>query len=180
MTGVSQVYVWKKRKAKEQKFQMKLMNCKNKKERDTFHASETSFHAHKLHSKCLNDKACAIIFPNCLKLLHLMLIFLLSTACVERFCSKMKLVKTRLWNQLSQVSLENILFFATEAPNTGWFFCLWTEKKNNSIMRIDVWSTLFIVFDYQAWCTLLQKTSLFCLSIFCDNTIIVYAIVFFR
>ena len=129
MTGVSQVYVWKKRKAKEQKFQMKLMNCKNKKERDTFHASETSFYAHKLHSKCLNDKACAIIFPNCLKLLHLMLIFLLSTACVERFCSTMKLVKTRLWNQLPQVSLQNLLFFAAEAPNTGWFFCLWTEKK---------------------------------------------------
>ena len=162
MTGVSQVYVWKKRKAKEQKFQMKLMNCKNKKERDTFHASETSFHAHKLHSKCLSDKACAIILPNCLKLLHLMLIFLLSTVCVERFCSKMKLVKRRLWNHLPQVSLQNLLFFATEAPNTGWLFCLWTEKKKNkNIMRIDVWSTLLIVFDYQTWCTLLQKTSLF-------------------
>ena len=85
---------FKKHKAKEEKFQMKLMNCNNKKERDTFLASETSFDAHKLYSTCLNDKACATIFPSCFKLLHLMLIFPLSTACVERFFSKMKLVKT--------------------------------------------------------------------------------------
>ena len=78
---------FKKRKAKEEKFQMKLMNCKNKKERDTFCASETSFDAHKLYSTCLN---------------------------------------------------------------------------------------------YQTSCTLLHKTLLICLNIFCNNTIIVYVIVFFR
>ena len=99
---------------------MKLMNCKNKKERDTFSASETSFDADKLYSTCLNDEACAIIFPNCLTLLHLMLIFPLSTACVKRFFSKMKLVKTQLQNHLSQVNLENLLFSATEAPKTGF------------------------------------------------------------
>ena len=88
--------MFEKHKAEEEKFQINLMNYKNKKERDTSSASETSFDAHKLYSTCLNDKACAIIFPNCLKLLHLMLIFPLSTACVERFYSKMKLVKTRL------------------------------------------------------------------------------------
>ena len=98
-----------KRKAEEEKFQMKLMNCNSKKERDTFHVSETSFDAHKLYSTCSNDKACAIIFPNCLKLLHLMLIFPLSTACVKRFFSKMNIVKIRLQNQLSQVNLENLL-----------------------------------------------------------------------
>ena len=64
--------------------------------------------------------ACAIIFPNCLKLLHLVLVFPLSTTCVERFFSKIKLVKTRLRNQLSQVNLENLLFIATEAPKTGF------------------------------------------------------------
>ena len=32
----------------------------------------------------------------------------------------MKLVKTRLRNQLSQVNLENLLFIATEAPKTGF------------------------------------------------------------
>ena len=54
-------YMFEKHKAKEEKFQMKLMNCKNKKERHTFCASETSFDAYKLYSTCLSDKACAII-----------------------------------------------------------------------------------------------------------------------
>ena len=57
-------YMFEKRKAKEEKFQMKLMNCKIEKKRDTFCASETSFDAHKLYSTCINDTACAIIFPN--------------------------------------------------------------------------------------------------------------------
>ena len=149
--------MFEKRKAEEEKFQMNLMNCKNEKERDTFRASETSFDAHKLYSTCLNDKACAIIFPNCLKLLHLMLIFPLSTACVKRFFSKMNIVKIRLQNQLSQVNLENLLlhgviiglyslvltpclFIATEARQTGFtnseydFFVDELKKK----MRIDL------------------------------------------
>ena len=121
---------------------MNLMNCKNEKEKNTFRASETSFYANKLYLTCLNDKACAIIFPNCLKLLRLLLIFPLSTACVERFFSKMKLVKTRLRNQLSQVNLENLLFIATESPKAGFtdseydFFV--DELKNNNNMRMDV------------------------------------------
>ena len=131
-------YMFEKREAEEEKFQMNLMNCKNEKERDTFRASETSFDTHKLYSTCLNDKACAI---NCWKLLHLMLIFHLSTACVERFFSKMKLVESRLRNQLSQVSLENLLLIAAEAPKTGFTdskydFFVNELKKNN--MRMDV------------------------------------------
>ena len=58
--------MFEKHKAEEEKFQINLMNYKNKKERDTSSASETSFDAHKLYSTCLNDKACAIIYPNCL------------------------------------------------------------------------------------------------------------------
>ena len=103
---------------KSVKFQMKLINSKNEKERDTSHASETSFDAHKLYSTGLNDKVCAIIFPNCLELLHLMLIF--PTACAERFVSTVRLVKARPRNQLWQVTLENLLFIATETPKTGF------------------------------------------------------------
>ena len=88
--------MFEKRKAEEEKFQMKLMKYKNENEKDTLRASETSFDAHNLYSTCLNNKACTIIFLNCLKLLHLMLIFTLSAACVKRFFSKMKLVKTQL------------------------------------------------------------------------------------
>ena len=53
----------------------------------------------------------------------------------------MKLVKTRLRNQLSQVNLENLLFIAPEAPKTGFTdreydFFVDELKKNN--MRMDV------------------------------------------
>ena len=97
---------------------MNLMNCKKEKQRDTFRASGTLFDAHKSYSACLSNKTCAIIFPNCLKLLQLMLNFPVSIACAERFLSKMKLVKTLLRNQLSHASLENLLLIATEAPKT--------------------------------------------------------------
>ena len=116
--------MFEKHKAEEEKFQMKLMNCNNEKERDNFCASETFFDAHKLYSTCLNDKACAIIFPNCLKLLHLMLILPLSTTCVKRFFSKMKIVQTQPRNQLLQVNLENPLFIATDTPKIGF-----TDRK---------------------------------------------------
>ena len=109
-------YMFEKRKAEEEKFQMKLMNCKDEKE--TLCALEISFDAHKLYSPCLIDSACAIIFPNCLELLHLMLIF--PTACAERFVSTVRLVKARPRNQLWQVTLENLLFIATETPKTGF------------------------------------------------------------
>ena len=124
----------------------------------------------------------------CLKLLHLMLIFPLSTACVERFFSKMKLVKTRLRNQLSQVNLENLLFIATEAPKTGFtdseydFFFFDELKKITKKYENRCLKHSLLVFDYQTSCSLLHKASLICLNIliFCDNTITVYVIVFFR
>ena len=83
-----------------------------------------------------------LLFRNCLKVPHLILIFPLSTACVERFSSNMNLVKTQLQNHLSQVNLENLLFFTTEAPKTEFndskydFFV--DELKKNNNMRIDV------------------------------------------
>ena len=140
-------YTFEEPKAEEEKFQMNLMNCKNKKDRclrDLFWCTQVIFNIPNIQIQ--HDKVCAIIFPNCLKLLHLMLIFPLSTACVERFFSKMKLVKTRLRNQLSQVNLENLLFIAPEAPKTGFTdreydFFVDELKKNN--MRMDVWRTLY-------------------------------------
>ena len=47
-----------------------------------------------------------------------MLIF--PTACAERFVSTVRLVKARPRNQLWQVTLENLLFIATETPKTGF------------------------------------------------------------
>ena len=133
----------------EEKFQIKLMNCKSNKERDAFRASETSFDAHKLYSTRINYKICAIIFPNCLKLLHLILIF--PATCVERFFSKMKLVKTWLRNQLLQVKLENLFFIATEAPKTGFtdseYEFFFDELKKKKI----IWESMFEALFTSIW-----------------------------
>ena len=62
------------------------------------------------------DETICSVYPNCYKFFYYLLLFPLSTACVERLFSKMKLIKTRLRNILSQSTLENLLFIATEAP----------------------------------------------------------------
>ena len=60
------------------------------------------------------------VFRHCSKLLYVLLTFPLSTAYVEICFSKMKLVKTRLPNQLKQTSLENVLYISTESPKEGF------------------------------------------------------------
>ena len=42
--------------------------------------------------------------------------FPLSVACAERLFSKMKLIKTNLWNQFGQSSLDSMLHIETEGP----------------------------------------------------------------
>ena len=58
---------------------------------------------------CIHVTVLEELYPNCLKLLYLLMIFPISAACVERLFSKMKLVKTRLRNQLKQSALESLL-----------------------------------------------------------------------
>ena len=61
------------------------------------------------------DDTLSSVYPNCYKPFYYLLLFPLSTACIGRLFSKMKLIKTRLRNNLSQSTLENLLFIATEA-----------------------------------------------------------------
>ena len=53
-------------------------------------------------------------------LFKLLMIFPLSAACVERLFSKLKIVKNRLRNQLSKVTLESLLMIATQSPKEGY------------------------------------------------------------
>ena len=62
------------------------------------------------------DQICNDLHPGCIYLLKLSLMFPLSVACVERSFSKMKLIKTRLRNQLGQSSLDSLLRISTESP----------------------------------------------------------------
>ena len=121
--------MFEKRKTEKEKLQMKLTNCNNDKERekDTVRTSETPFDARKLYSTCFNDNACAIIFPSCLRLLHLVSIFPLRTACVSRF--KNEACKNPILKSVIADNFENLFFIVTEASKKGFtdreydFFC---------------------------------------------------------
>ena len=77
-----------------------------------------------------------------LVLLELLLLLLLSIACVERVFSKMKLIKTGLHNKLSQVSLDYLIHISTEAPDefsdAEYEFLVDKLKRLNSKMIIDL------------------------------------------
>ena len=83
------------------------------------------------------------LYPNCYKLFYLLVIFPLEVACVERFFSKLKLVKTRLRNQLSQTTLEFLLRIATESTKEGFSdsqyeYFVDEPKKNNPKMKMSL------------------------------------------
>ena len=73
---------------------------------------------------------------------ELLLLFLLSVACVERVFSKIKLIKRRLCNNLSQVSLDSLICISVEAPDefsdTEYEFFVDEFKRLNPKMRIDL------------------------------------------
>ena len=75
-------------------------------------------------------------------LLELSFLFLLSVACVERVFSKMKLIKTKLHNKLSQVSLDSLICISSEAPDefsdAEYEFFVDKLKRLNPKMRIDL------------------------------------------
>ena len=60
------------------------------------------------------DDTLSSVYPKHYKLIYYLLLFPQSTACIERLFFKMKLIKTRLRNNLRQSTLVN-LFIGTEA-----------------------------------------------------------------
>ena len=82
------------------------------------------------------------LYSSCMLLLELSLLFLLSVAFVERVFSKMTLIKTRLHNKLSHVSLDSLIHISTEAldefSDTEYEFFVDELKRLNPKMRIDL------------------------------------------
>ena len=71
--------------------------------------------------------------------------FPLSVACVESWFSKIKLIKTRLRNQLAQTNLNNLLGILTEAPiNFQDDMNTLLIKSQNPSMRTKLWETLYL------------------------------------
>ena len=110
--------MFEKRKAYREKVDRKIAMAKSQdeiKELRKIRLSYTPF-----WKDCIHETALEELYPNCLKLLYLLTIFPISAACVERLFSKMKLVKTRLQNQLKQSTLESLLRIAMESPQNGF------------------------------------------------------------
>ena len=80
-----------------------------------------SYTPQKLWDDLKHDNVVKEIYPNCIYQLHLLLIFPISIACVERLFSQMKLVKMRFRNQLKQTTL-NFLLHICHRINTQWFY----------------------------------------------------------
>ena len=90
-----------------------------------------------------NDGTTSDLFPSIKFLFYMLLIFPISVACVERLFSKMKLIKTRLRNQLSQVRLDQLLRIATQSPKEGFSDDEYEHfvdklKMRNPKMKIDL------------------------------------------
>ena len=71
------------------------------------------------------------------------MIFPLSAACVERLFSKMKIMKNRLRNSLSNATLESLLLIARESPKAGFEDDVLEQfvdelKKRNPNMRLKI------------------------------------------
>ena len=91
-------------------------------------------------SDICNGQLCYSLYPGCMYLLKLSLIFPLSVACVERLFSKVKLIKTGLQNQLGQLSLESLLLISTEGlekfQDDGYNFFVSDLKRLNHNLQI--------------------------------------------
>ena len=89
-----------------------------------------------------HDSVCQELFPCCMYLLELSIMFPLSVSCIERLFSKMKLIKTHLRNQLSQTSLDSLLRISTEKPTkfseNEYKHFVDTLKKLNPKMRLKL------------------------------------------
>ena len=70
----------------------------------------------KFNKDISHDETCRYLYPDCMHLLKLPLMFLLRVACVERLFSKMKLIKSRLRNQVGETTLDSLFRILTETP----------------------------------------------------------------
>ena len=106
-----------RRKSYEHKIDVKLLRAKTKEEREYLQTKRQQYTPSKFWNDTYQDAVICDLYPQYMYLLELSIMFPLSVSCVERLFSRMKLVKTRLRNQFTQVSLESILRISTESPS---------------------------------------------------------------
>ena len=140
--------IYLKREAYEKNIDMKIAAVQNpgnegNAEVERLHKVRKQFTPQMLWESVSNDGTTSDLFPSMKFLFYMLLIFPISVACVERLFSKMKLIKTRLRNQLSQVHLDQLLRIATESSKEGFSDDEYEHfvdelKRRNPKMKIDL------------------------------------------
>ena len=94
----------KQRLTYQKNINIKIIPEKSKESKKSLRLSKSQYMPSKLWVDLRVDYVCKLLYPSCMLLLELSLLFPLSVACAERVFSKIKLIKTRLHNKHSQVS----------------------------------------------------------------------------
>ena len=127
----------------QENIDIEIIREKSKGGKESLRLSKSQYTPSKLWVDLSFDYVCKSLYPSCMLLLELSLLFPLSAGCAERVFSKMKLIKTRLSNRLSQVSLDSLIHISTEAPdefcNTEYEFFVDELNRLNPKMRIDLY-----------------------------------------
>ena len=131
-----------RRRLYQQKIDIQLLRAKAQEDRESLQKERNQYTPTKFWNHTYQDMVIRELYPQCMYLLELSIMFPLSVSCVERLFSKMKLVKTRLRNQLSQVSLESLLRISTESPTTfsdeTYEFFVDELKRLNPQMKMSI------------------------------------------
>ena len=137
-----------KRQSHEELIDTKIAAVKNpgkegKDEVESLYKMRKKFTPQLLWELFAKDSTTEALYPSMMFLFYMLLIFPVSAACVERLFSKMKLIKTRLRNQLSQVRLDQLLRIATETPKDGYSDDVYEQfahelKRRYPKMKIDL------------------------------------------
>ena len=118
---------------------IKITCEKSKEGKESLTLSKSQYTPSKLWVDLSVDYVSKSLYPSCMLL---SLLFLLSVAFIERTFSKMKLIKTRLRNKLSHVSLDSLIHILTEAldefSDTEYEFFVDELKRLNPKMRTDL------------------------------------------
>ena len=134
--------MYERRLSYQQSIDIKILKAKSKDEKESLQKRRSQYKPSLLWKDLNYDDVFKSLYPSCMHLLDLSLLFPLSVACVERLFSKMKLIKTRLRNQLSQVSLDSLIRISTEAPDdfsdTEYEHFVNELKRLNPKMRVDI------------------------------------------
>ena len=126
----------------EKQIDIKINITKSEEERKNLQKQRSQYTPSKFWDEMSNNEINKHLFLMCMYLLELSIMFPLSVSCVERLFHVMKLVKTRLRNQLGQTTLESLLRISTEAKETfldeEYEFFVDELKRLNPKLRMDI------------------------------------------